>query len=153
MASRSLGRLAARLVQQSRPDLVRARATEFADRIKAEYRAGLEGTDATPADEDAIESEASAVVAAMREVDWEKVRAVTSEKSSEAARAMKEMSAQVDWSKVQPVAASISSALIAAVASGQLPIGGVLGGRVLRTIINEADLAARVGQAFTPPTE
>ena len=48
MASRSLGRLAARLVQQSRPDLVKARAAEFAERVKAEYRAGLEAALASP---------------------------------------------------------------------------------------------------------
>ena len=132
---------------------MKARAAEFAERVKAEYRAGLEGSGESSTDEATLESDTDAVVTAMREVDWAKVRAVTSEKSSDAARAVKEMSAQVDWSKVQPVAASISSALIAAVASGQLPVGGVLGGRVLRTIINEADLANRVGQAFTPPTE
>jgi hypothetical protein len=57
------------------------------------------------------------------------------------------MAQQVDWSKVQPVAATVSSALIAAVASGQIPLGGPLGGRVVRTIMNDHDLAGRVAQA------
>ena len=91
------------------------------------------------------------MIDAMKGVDWAHVRSVTGQKSSEAARAVKEMSAQVDWSKVQPVATSVSTALIAAVASGQLPIGGPLGGRILRTILNEADLAAKVAERYQPP--
>ena len=39
-------------------------------------------------------------------------------RAAEAAHAMKSMAAEVDWDKVQPVAAKVSSALIAAVASG-----------------------------------
>lgn len=162
MVSRSLGRLAARLVSQARPDEVRARAAEFAERVKAEYRAGLDGApppDQSGSDEGrphsgesgSLDDDTTAVIDAMRGVDWAQVRAVTGQKSSEAAKAVKEMTAQVDWSKVQPVATSVSTALIAAVASGQLPIGGPLGGRVLRTILNEADLAARVAERYQPP--
>lgn len=171
MVSRSLGRLAARLVNEARPDQVRARATEFAERVKAEYRAGLEemagdggdgasasgnegaGADADPStlDPGTLDADTTAVIDAMRSVDWAHVRSVTGQKSSEAAKAVKDMTAQVDWSKVQPVATSVSTALIAAVASGQLPIGGPLGGRVLRTILNEADLAARVAERYQPP--
>lgn len=162
MVSRSLGRLAARLVSQARPDEVRARAAEFAERVKAEYRAGLDGApppDPSGSDEGrahsgesgSLDDDTTAVIDAMRGVDWAQVRAITGQKSSEAAKAVKEMTAQVDWSKVQPVATSVSTALIAAVASGQLPIGGPLGGRVLRTILNEADLAARVAERYQPP--
>ena len=163
MVSRSLGRLAARLVTEARPDLVRARAAEFARRVKDEYRAGLADAqapdDAGAADDSGstgdagstVEDDTAAVIDAMKGVDWAHVRSVTGQKSSEAARAVKEMSAQVDWSKVQPVATSVSTALIAAVASGQLPIGGPLVGRILRTILNEADLAAQVAERSQPP--
>lgn len=152
MVSRSLGRLAARLVSEARPDLVRARAAEFAQRVKDEYHAGLAEADAATVDDSAAgDDDTTAVIDAMKGVDWAHVRSVTEQKSSEAARAVKEMSAQVDWSKVQPVATSVSTALIAAVASGQLPIGGPLGGRILRTILNEADLATKVAERYQPP--
>ena len=58
------------------------------------------------------------------------------------------MAQQVDWQAVQPVAAQVSSALIAAVASGQIPLGGPLTGRVARTIMNDQNLAQRVADAL-----
>jgi hypothetical protein len=57
---------------------------------------------------------------------------------------MKSMAAEVDWDKVQPVAAKVSSALIAAVASGQLGIGGRFAAPVARAIMNDRNLAQRV---------
>jgi hypothetical protein len=59
---------------------------------------------------------------------------------------MKAMADQVDWAKVQPVAAQVSSALIAAVASGRLPVGGRLTSTVARAIVDQGGLAQRVGQ-------
>ena len=57
---------------------------------------------------------------------------------------MRTMAKEVDWAKVQPVAAKVSSALMAAVASGQLGVGGRLGTTVARAIINDRNLAQRV---------
>lgn len=89
-------------------------------------------------------SDVDSVVDALRSVDWTKVRAATSERSSAAARKMREMAADVDWGRVQAGAAVVSSALIAAVASGQVPLGGRLAGPVAKAILNDADLAGRV---------
>ena len=76
----------------------------------------------------------------MRRIDWRAVKSTT----KDTAATMREMAAQVDWSKVQPVAAEVSSALIAAVASGELKLGGALGGRVARAIMNDDQLGQRV---------
>jgi hypothetical protein len=54
------------------------------------------------------------------------------------------MAEQVDWAKVQPVAAHVSSALIAAVATGQIGVGGRVGSMVVRAIADQAGLAQRV---------
>jgi hypothetical protein len=94
--------------------------------------------------DDEVEVEAQEVATAMRGVDWAAVRAATSERTSEAARVMKSAAEHVDWAAVQPVAAQVSSALIAAVASGRLGIGGRLGSTVARTIIDQGGLAQRV---------
>jgi hypothetical protein len=97
-------------------------------------------------DADAVATDAAdaeAVADAMRKVDWSAVRAATSEKTGDAAKAMRQAAEHVDWSKVQPVAAQVSSALIAAVASGRLGIGGPLGSTVARTIMNQG-MAQRV---------
>ena len=59
------------------------------------------------------------------------------------------MAQQVDWGKVQPVAAQVSSALIAAVASGQLGLGGRLGPTLARAIINQGGLGQRVAGKVT----
>jgi hypothetical protein len=87
---------------------------------------------------------AEEVAEAMRGVDWAGVRAATAERTADATRAMKEMADHVDWAKVQPVAAQISSALIAAIATGQLGVGGRLGSTVARAITNQGGLGQQV---------
>jgi len=147
MASKMLGKAIAKAKQLAEPALVKARATEFARKLKAEYEAGKRGDPEPEAEANAEandEADAEQVAEAMRGVDWAKVRAATSERSADAAAAMRTMAKEVDWSKVQPVAAKVSSALIAAVASGQLGIGGRVGGSVARAIINDRNLAQRV---------
>ena len=127
---------------------MKARATDFARRLKAEYEAGKRGDpdadNATESNPEQDETDAAEVANAMRRVDWAKVRAATGERTADAATAMRSMAKEVDWSKVQPVAAKVSSALMAAVASGQLGVGGRLGGTVARAIINDRNLAQRV---------
>ena len=90
------------------------------------------------------EADAEEVAEALRGVDWARVKAATGERTGDAADAIKSMAQQVDWAKVQPVAAQMSSALIAAVASGQLGLGGRLGPTVARAIINQGGLGQRV---------
>ena len=146
MANQMLGKAIAKAKQLAEPALVKARATEFAKKLKAEYEAGKRGDpepdpNTTEADD---EADAEQVAEAIRGVDWAKVRAATSERSADAAAAMRTMAKEVDWAKVQPVAAKVSSALIAAVASGQLGVGGRVGGTVARAIINDRNLAQRV---------
>ena len=146
MANQMLGKAIAKAKQLAEPALVKARATEFAKKLKAEYEAGKRGDpepdpNTTEADD---EADAEQVAEAMRDVDWVKVRAATSERSADAAAAMRTMAKEVDWARVQPVAAKVSSALIAAVASGQLGVGGRVGGTVARAIINDRNLAQRV---------
>lgn len=143
MASKMLGKAIAKAKQIAEPALVKARATEFAQKLKAEYEAGKRG-DPEPEPDTTDEADAEQVAEAMRGVDWAKVRAATSERSAEAAAAMRTMAKEVDWAKVQPVAAKVSSALMAAVASGQLGVGGRLGTTVARAIINDRNLAQRV---------
>lgn len=123
--------------------LAKLRANEFAQKLKAEYEAGKRG-DTDPEEPVNDEADAEQVANAIKRVDWAKVRAATSERGAEAAATMRTMAKQVDWSKVQPVAAKVSSALMAAVASGQLGVGGRLGGTVARAIINDRNLAQRV---------
>ena len=94
---------------------------------------------AAPTDEDV-----AAVTSAMRGVDWAAVRVATTERGADATRVMRTMADQVDWSKVQPVAGQVTSALIAAVASGQLPVGGRLGSTVARAIVDQGGLGQRV---------
>jgi hypothetical protein len=67
-------------------------------------------------------------------------------RSADAVQAVKAMSAQVDWAKVQPVAAQASSALIAAVAAGKLPVGGRTGALVARAMLDQGGLGQRVGR-------
>ena len=148
MTARGLGRTAARLARSLAPATVKTRAAEFGRTLKAAYESGKDEAAAEP-DETTESADAEAVAEAMRGVDWSKVRAATSERGAEAAQAMKSMAAEVDWEKVQPVAAKVSSALIAAVASGQLGIGGTLGGTVARAIMNDRNLAHRVSGSLT----
>jgi len=139
MVSRSLGKVAARFTNAVKPFSSRERAKEFARQLKAEYEAGKSGA---PADD---EADATAVASSLRDIDWAKVRAATAERTTDAAEKMRAMAAEVDWGKAQPMAAQVSSALIAAVASGHLPVGGRVGGTVVRAIMNDRDLAQRVG--------
>jgi hypothetical protein len=153
----------------------KAKAKQAAATLKAEYEAGKQGDD-SPAEQiwpsaseqfdgvvsllrtarssassktaGELDAEASDVAVALRGVDWSGVKAATSEHTSGARRAMREMADQVDWAKVQPVAAQVSSALIAAVASGQIPMGGMLGSTVVRTIVNQGGLAQKVADSI-----
>lgn len=139
MTAHGLGRAAARLANAVKP--ATSRASAFAQNLKAEFEAGqaLATSD---------EKQAAEVADAMRGVDWAKVKASTSAKSSEAAQSLKTMAAEVDWDKVQPVAAKVSSALIAAVASGHIGVGGRFGPTVARAIMNDRNLAAKVSTSL-----
>jgi len=92
------------------------------------------------------EADAAEVAAAIRGVDWAGVRAAAAGRTTEASKAMKSMADHVDWGKVQPVAAKVSSALIAAIATGQLGVGGRLASTVARTITNQNGLGQRVAE-------
>lgn len=138
--SRQLGRLAGKALEAARPAAVRDRAVAFGTLLKREYESGRDGTD--------DEAAAASVAAAMRRVDWSRVRRVTADRTSAAADQARQMAAQVDWERVTPAAAEVASALIAAVASGQLGLGGAMGSRVVRTIVNERDLALRVAASL-----
>ena len=91
-------------------------------------------------------TDAADVAAAIRGVDWAGVRAAAAGRTTEASKAMKSMADHVDWGKVQPVAAQVSSALIAAIATGQLGVGGRLASTVARTITNQNGLGQRVAE-------
>lgn len=149
-----------------------AKAKGVAAALKAEREAGLRGDDSpvqpvwpspseqlaalrklfrsptpSPPKEDATtEAEAEQVAEAIRGVDWASVRAAAAERTSDVTRTMKAMADHVDWAKVQPVAAQVSSALIAAVASGRIPVGGQLGPIVARAITDQNNLGHRVAQ-------
>ncbi len=142
VAGRQLGRVTAKLLHTAKPSAVRDRAVEFGRTLQREYEAGKrDDPDPAPAEEAATADEVAGI---MHKVDWAKVKAATSDRTTETAQSMKAMAGQVDWDKVTPVAAQVSSALIAAVASGQIPLGGALGGRVARTIMNDRNLAQKV---------
>jgi hypothetical protein len=89
-------------------------------------------------------ADAVAVADAMRGVDWAGVRSATAERTADATKAMKAMADHVDWVKVQPVAAQVSSALIAALATGQLGVGGRLATTVARAMTNQNGLGQHV---------
>ncbi|HVE20082.1 MAG TPA: hypothetical protein VNB52_13400 [Ilumatobacteraceae bacterium] len=97
-----------------------------------------------PPNEESLDRDAEHVAQALRGVDWGQVRAATSERSTEVARTMRSLADHVDWAKVQPVAAQVSSALIAAVAAGRIPVGGPLGSMVARAITDQNNLGNRV---------
>lgn len=101
-------------------------------------------TEAVAPSSEKLDTEAAAVAEALRGVDWADVRATTAERTGDVARSMRAMADQVDWGKVQPVAANVSSALIAAVASGRIPVGGPLGPIVARAITDQNHLGRRV---------
>ncbi len=98
-----------------------------------------------PVDETA-DSDAEEVAEALRRVDWTEVRTATAGKANDVTKAMRAMSNHVDWDKVQPMAAQVSSALIAAVAAGRIPVGGRLGPIVAKAITDQNNMAARVAQ-------
>jgi hypothetical protein len=108
-------------------------------------------------DEAALDHDAAEVAEAMRRVDWAQVRVVTSERTTDVARTMRSLADNVDWNKVQPVAAQVSSALIAAVAAGRIPVGGSLGPMVARAITDQNNLGRRIaadlakGNSAAPP--
>lgn len=89
-------------------------------------------------------ADAEQVATALRGVDWAEVRAATAGKTNDVTRTMKSLADQVDWAKVQPVAAQVSSALIAAVAAGRIPVGGRLGPMVVKAITDQNNLGKRV---------
>jgi len=157
----------------------KARAKQAAASLKAEYEAGKSGDEAPPrpiwpspkeqldallgllrANRSApaaqpsenLEADVEEVTKALRGVDWSGVRAATAERTSDATRAMRAMAEQVDWAKVQPVAAQVSSALIAAVASGQIRVGGRLGSTVARAIADQGGLGQRVAEHLDDAT-
>lgn len=99
-------------------------------------------------------ADAATVAEMMRNVDWAGVRTATAERTADATKAMKAMADHVDWGKVQPVAAQVSSALIAAIATGQLGVGGPLAGTVARAMTNQRGLGQRVAaQLETTPEQ
>ncbi len=114
--------------------------------------------DATAEDVAAEDVAADEVVGALRRVDWSRVRSATADRSGDAARAARTLAAQVDWDRVQPAARRMSAALIGAVATGQLGLGGSIGPLVARAIVDQGGLGRRVedrfaGQPDAPPTD
>jgi hypothetical protein len=89
-------------------------------------------------------ADAAEVAEALRRVDWAEVRAATAGHANDVTRTMRSLADQVDWAKVQPVAAQVSSALIAAVAAGRIPVGGRLGPMVVRAITDQNNLGKRI---------
>jgi hypothetical protein len=162
-----------------------AKAKAIAAALKAEHAAGLAGDDApaqpvwpTPKeqlealkrlfraaptdhaalDEAGVDTEAQEVAEALRGVDWAEVRNSAASRTNDVTRTMRAMADHVDWTKVQPIAAQVSSALIAAVATGRIPVGGHLGPIVAKAITDQNNLGKRVAQNLqhsrTPvPTE
>lgn len=112
------------------------------EHTRVDADAGADGVTVT--DDAQLHADADEVAEALRGVDWAKVRSATSERGADAARTVREMAEQVDWSKVTPVATQVSTALIAAVASGQLGVGGRLGSTVARAIVDQGGLGRQV---------
>jgi hypothetical protein len=104
------------------------------------------GSESVSVSEESIAADAEAVAEALRGVDWDSVTSAAAGRTSDAARTVKAMADQVDWTKVQPVAAQVSSALIAAVASGQVRVGGRLGSTVARAIVDQGGLGQQVAK-------
>jgi hypothetical protein len=177
MARFEPARSAGRLVHALTSGAWKARIQDGAQTLKSEYEAGTRGDESTvtpiwptPAQqlnrmrrllvrrpgavagaepEAAVDADAEEVTEALKAVDWASVRATTSQRTGDAARAMRAMARRVDWTKVQPAAAQVSSALIAAVAAGQIPVGGRLGPLVARAIVDQGGLAERVGEEMS----
>ena len=138
-----------------RPDASSGSVTPDGSAAAATPTAAAAGGGGDPALDDGtrhdLEREADEVAAALRGVDWARVRTAASDRRSDATRTVREMAEQVDWSKVQPVATQVSGALIAAVASGQLSVGGRLGGLVARAIVDQGGLGQQVSRRVGAP--
>lgn len=110
-----------------------------------------------PAEDATADADAEEVAEAIRRVDWAEVRAATAGRTNDVTRTMRSLADQVDWAKVQPVAAQVSSALIAAVAAGRIPVGGRLGPMVVKAITDQNNLGKRIAvnlehnQTHLPP--
>jgi len=121
---------------------------EQLDALKGLFHTKAADTDApssdVPTDDATVENDAAEVAEAMRRVDWAQVKVVTTERTTDVARTMRSLADNVDWNKVQPVAAQVSSALIAAVAAGRIPVGGSLGPMVARAIADQNNLGRRI---------
>jgi hypothetical protein len=96
------------------------------------------------ANEATDDADAEEVAGALRRVDWAEVRAATAGRTNDVTRTMRSLADQVDWAKVQPIAAQVSSALIAAVAAGRIPVGGRLGPMVVKAITDQNNLGKRI---------
>lgn len=107
--------------------------------------AGRTDVEDTGAQQPVSADDADQVAGALGGVDWSGVRAATADRTGDAARAARAMADQVDWSKVQPAAQKVSKALIAAVASGQIPVVGPFGSLIARAIVDQGGMARRVG--------
>lgn len=105
-----------------------------------------ESPDQKPPDQSGLDNDAQEVAEALRGVDWTEVRAAATSRTNDVTRTMRAMADHVDWAKVQPMAAQVSSALIAAVAAGRIPVGGHLGPIVARAITDQNNLGKRVAQ-------
>ena len=160
VVARTFGKAAAKLAEAVKPFTSKERATDFARLLREQYREGKAAVDAAEAagsgggdgagDDGAGDvADERTVIGALRDIDWAAVRHSTAAKTGDVAERMKAMAAEVDWRSVQPAAAHVSSALIAAAASGRLPLGGPLGSTVARAIMNDRGLAQRVSAAMT----
>lgn len=101
---------------------------------------------------DTLAAEADELSGLLGKVDWVAVRESASSRSADATRAVRSMAAQVDWDRVQPVARQASSLLIAAVASGQMPVAGRTGALVARAMLDQGGLGERVGRQVLQQT-
>lgn len=126
--------------------LLRSAAASVGSTASGTSSASGESAPTEPVDDATMAADADQVAEALRGVDWGTVSAAAAERTSDAARTVKAMADQVDWAKVQPVAAQVSSALIAAVASGQLGVGGRLGSTVARAIVDQGGLGQQVAK-------
>jgi hypothetical protein len=120
------------------------------------FMALLRGPDAASTDVDAdarstADDEASALGAVLQRVDWDAVRGTASDRGAEAVETMRSLAGQVDWERLAPVASSVSSALIAAVAAGKLPVAGPTGSLVARAIVDHRGVARQLGERHLPP--
>ncbi len=112
------------------------------DAVLAAMRKQPDREPAAPVDDADVQAAADA----LRTVDWQQVKAATANTASGATDAMRTMASHVDWAKVQPVAAQVSSALIAAVAAGKIPVGGRLGPVVAKALDDSGVLSQQIGQ-------